>query len=232
MNAMSQQAINAYTKMDVDMAAMVASPHKLVLMLFEGAVKAVAKARLAMQKNQIRVKCKAIDNAIAIIQDGLQLSLDIKRGGELAENLNSLYEYMCIQLALANAQNDLTRLDEVGRMLVDFKKSWEQIDPSAQQAKPVANALPDSKPSKSAPVAAVVPGKLVSGVAPVAVNQVNASPQPVVPAKPQPESAPGMAQQNTEISRAAPAAAVNKILKGYASAAESEHSNSPMNFKA
>ena len=226
MSAMSQQAINAYTRMDVDMAAMVASPHKLVLMLFEAAVKSVAKARLAMQKKQTKAKCDAIDRAIAIIQDGLQLSLDTKNGGELAENLNALYEYMCIQLALANARNDLAKLDEVGRMLLDFKKSWEQITPSAQQAKPVANVVEESKPSV---VAIKASEKPTSVVTPVVTQQViKASPQPVVV----PEPAPEPAQQKNEVDREAPVAIVNKMLKGYAPAAGQEHSGSPMNFKA
>ena len=222
MTAMSQQAINAYTRMDVDMAAMVASPHKLVLMLFEAAVKAVAKARLAMQKKQTKAKCDAIDRAIAIIQDGLQLSLDTKNGGELAENLNALYEYMCIQLALANARNDLAKLDEVGRMLLDFKKSWEQIAPSAQQAKPVANVIEESKPSVVAIKASEKPASVVTPV--VAQQVIKASPQPV--------AVPEPAQQKDEVDREAPVAIVNKMLKGYAPTAGQEHSGSPMNFKA
>lgn len=233
MTATSQQAINAYTRMDVDMAAMVASPHKLVLMLFEAAVKSVAKARMAMQKNQIKVKCDAIDRAIAIIQDGLQLSLDKKSGGEIAQNLDTLYGYMCIQLALANANNDMTKLDEVGRMLLDFKKSWEQIDPSAQQPNSVQSAAPvtkltaNSNLQKPAPVAAKVPARPVAKapVQPV-VKAAAVATQLAKPAeaKQQAESAPVAAQNVNDASSMAQAAKANKLLKGYASVPDSAHS--------
>lgn len=229
---MNQRAINAYTKMDVDVAAIAASPHKLVLMLFEGAIKAVAKARLAMQKKQIKAKCDAIDRAIAIIQDGLQLSLDTKKGGALAENLNALYEYMCVQLALANAQNDVAKLDEVGRMLMDFKKSWEQIDPSAQQAKPVASVTTDSKPRTPAPVADKVLEKPAVDAVPVAAQPAKSSLQPAVLAKQQAESVSAVVRQENEANIVPPTAIVTKVLKGYAMTAVPESSGRPMSLKA
>jgi len=112
-----------------------AGPHKLILMLFEGAIKAVAKARLAMTKGEIAPKCEAIAKAIAIIQEGLQLSLDVKAGGELAENLNGLYEYMIHRLVIANLKNQVEPLDEVGKLLVDLKNAWAAIAPKQPQQK-------------------------------------------------------------------------------------------------
>ena len=234
MNATNQQAINAYAKADAEMAA-VASPHKLVLMLFEAAVKSVAKARMSMQKKQIQAKCDAIDRAIALIQDGLQLSLDTKNGGEVAENLNALYDYMCIQLALSNAKNDLVKLDEVGRMLLDLKKSWEQIGTTTQPVKTEKTATADSTVQAQRPAsvaAAKVAEKVTAGAAPVPSQPATAATQPAVQTKPVVDSAPAAPQQKNEDNMVSATATLARVLKGYAMAPEPEYSGSPMNFKA
>ncbi|HUX63630.1 flagellar export chaperone FliS [Sulfuricella sp.] len=145
MNAMTQHAVNAYSQVGVESNVADASPHRLVLMLFEGAIKAVAKARLAMTKGEIAPKCEAISKAIAIVQEGLQLSLDVKAGGELAENLNGLYEYMIHRLVFANLKNQVEPLDEVGKLLVDLKNAWAAIVPKQAQPK-MAGVVTDNTP--------------------------------------------------------------------------------------
>lgn len=134
MSAMTQNALNAYTQVGVASVGD-SDPHKLILLLFEGAIKSVARARLAMSKGEIAAKCESISKAMAIIQEGLQLSLDVKAGGEIAENLNALYEYMCHRLLMANLKNQIEPLDEVGRLLVDLKNSWAQIGQIPPQQK-------------------------------------------------------------------------------------------------
>lgn len=145
MNAVTQHTVNAYSQVGVESSMADANPHKLILMLFDGAIKAVAKARLAMTKGEVAPKCEAISKAIAIVQEGLQLSLDIKAGGELAENLNGLYEYMIHRLVFANLKNQVEPLDEVGKLLVDLKNAWAAIAPKQAQQKMVS-AAPDNTP--------------------------------------------------------------------------------------
>ncbi|MHB1591892.1 MAG: flagellar export chaperone FliS [Sulfuricella sp.] len=152
MNAMTQHAVNAYSQVGVESSVADADPHKLILMLFEGAIKAVAKARLAMTKSEIAPKCKAITNAIAIIQEGLQLSLDVKVGGELAENLNGLYEYMIHRLVFANLKNQVEPLDEVGKLLVDLKNAWAAIAPKQSQPKMVGAVSDNTPPQRNTAV--------------------------------------------------------------------------------
>lgn len=152
MNAVSQHAVNAYSQAGVESSLADANPHRLVLMLFEGAIKAVAKARLAMTKGEIAPKCEAISKAIAIIQEGLQLSLDIKAGGELAENLNGLYEYMVHRLVFANLKNQVEPLDEVGKLLVDLKNAWAAIAPKQTQPKMVGVAPDNTPPQRNTAV--------------------------------------------------------------------------------
>jgi flagellar protein FliS len=127
MNAMNKNALNAYSQVAVDAGVDTASPHKLISMLFEGALMSVAAARLHMQRKEIAEKGRAISRAIAIIDEGLKISLDVKVGGELAQNLKSLYEYMCHRLLEANISNDVEKLNEVGRLLSELKGAWEVI---------------------------------------------------------------------------------------------------------
>jgi flagellar protein FliS len=127
MNAMTRNGVDAYAKIGVESGVSGASPHALILMLFDGAIKALVSARAAMVKGEIGPKCQALSNAVAIIQDGLQLNLDVEAGGELAKNLDALYEYMCSRLLIANMKNQLEPIDEVGRLLVDLKKTWVAI---------------------------------------------------------------------------------------------------------
>jgi len=145
MSAATKNALHAYSVAGAA-ATEGASPHALILMLFDGAIKAVAKARMAMAKGEIAPKCEAISKAVAIIQDGLQLSLDTRAGGEMAENLNALYEYMVNRLVLANLKNQLEPLDEVGKLLVDLKNAWSQIAPVGKSQKQPAGVVADNPP--------------------------------------------------------------------------------------
>lgn len=143
MNAVSRDAMKAYSNASVEANLEGVSPHQLIVMLFDGAVRSVAKARMAMQKKDVVTKCASISKAMAIIQDGLQLSLDIKAGGEMAQNLNDLYDYMCDRLLIANMRNEIAALDEVGRLLVDLRGAWAAIG-KPQPAKSVV--VPEEPP--------------------------------------------------------------------------------------
>ena len=137
-------AINAYTNVGLETSVMSADPHKLVAMLFEGALLAIAKARYAMLDKQTAVKGESISKAIAIIGEGLNASLDKRVGGALAQNLSAIYSYMVTRLVEANLKNDTVVLDEVTRLLTELKGAWESIRPaavrSAEPSDPVANA--------------------------------------------------------------------------------------------
>lgn len=125
------RAINAYKDMSVETSVMDADPHKLVSMLFEGALLAIAKAKYQMLDKQTAAKGASISKAIAIIGEGLNASLDQSVGGELAQNLSALYGYMVTRLVEANLKNDTAILDEVARLLAELKDAWESIRPQA-----------------------------------------------------------------------------------------------------
>lgn len=149
MNAMARNALSAYSQVGVEVSVAVASPYKLILLLFDGAIKAIAQAKFHMEKKEISAKGAAITKAIAIIDEGLKLSLDIEAGGELAENLKSLYEYMCHRLLLANLNNETELLDEVSKLLVELRGAWAAIEKSPEVTGAVTQSSQPEKLEKA-----------------------------------------------------------------------------------
>lgn len=119
-------AMKQYQQVSVHSGIMDASPHRLVQMLMEGMLEKVALAKGNMANNNIASKGENISKAIAII-GGLQSSLNIEAGGEIAENLNNLYDYMANRLVVANLHNDQAILDEVVSLMVEVKIGWDGI---------------------------------------------------------------------------------------------------------
>jgi len=103
-----------------------ADPHRLVLMLLEGVIGKLAMAKGLMMRNDIAKKGELIGQAIAII-GGLKSSLNKVEGGEIAENLDNIYEYMEHCLGQANIHNNAAVVDEVVALLHEIKSAWESI---------------------------------------------------------------------------------------------------------
>jgi len=123
----TRTALLAYNAVSVEARIMSADPHQLVSMLYEGALLSIAKGRQAMLERKIESKGESISKAIAIVGEGLNASLDKNVGGELAQNLSSLYDYMVLRLIAANLNNDTAALDEVTHLLTELKEAWDSI---------------------------------------------------------------------------------------------------------
>lgn len=123
-------AVKAYAKVGIESAVLGASPHRLISLLFEGALSEVARAKKGIARKEIAVKGEAISRAISIIGEGLNASLDKKAGGELAQNLSALYDYLVLRLLAANLTNDVAILDEVAGLLTELKAGWDGIHPN------------------------------------------------------------------------------------------------------
>ncbi|MBK7235853.1 MAG: flagellar export chaperone FliS [Sterolibacteriaceae bacterium] len=117
----------AYKNVGVENGVSSADPHRLTLMLFEGALVSTNAARIHLESGDVPLKGSAISKAIEIVSNGLKVSLDFEVGGELAQRLASLYDYMCTRLLHANVRNDLAALAEVSTLLRELKEAWEQI---------------------------------------------------------------------------------------------------------
>lgn len=122
----SYSAVQHYSSVKVHSSVETASPHRLIQMLFEGALERIAQAKGAMAQNQIARKGELISKAAAIV-GGLQGSLNDKEGGALAANLDGLYDYVIRRLTQANYENNPDYLEECGRLLGEIKTAWDAI---------------------------------------------------------------------------------------------------------
>lgn len=139
----SNAAINAYNKVGIDTGVVSADPHKLISLLYQGALLAITNAKSGIARGDIAARGKAISHAILIIDSGLSASLNKEVGGDLALNLAALYEYMSHRLLAANLSSDINALDEVSRLLNELKEAWESI------RQPTAASSPALRPAQA-----------------------------------------------------------------------------------
>jgi flagellar protein FliS len=121
--------LHKYEEVGIDSSVHSADAHKLVLLLYQGALLSIAAARNHLLNNEIAAKGKSISQAISIIEDGLMASLNLSVGGELVQNLSALYAYMSARLLEANLRNDVALLDEISKLLIELRGGWEAIRP-------------------------------------------------------------------------------------------------------
>lgn len=127
--------LQAYQRVNAQTSITDADPHKLIQLLYNGALERINMAKARMQAKDYEGKGKLISKAIEII-GGLRSFLDFEKGGDLAIRLESLYEYMEHTLFEANRNNDVQKLDEVADLLRSVKEGWDGIreEVASQQA--------------------------------------------------------------------------------------------------
>ena len=133
----TRSGANAYAKVGLETGVVAASPHQLIVMLFDGAIVSINSARAHMKAGEFEAKGRAISKAVRIIDEGMRASLD-KKGGEIAANLDALYVYIIQCLMRANIRNDQALLDESLTLLTDLKSAWNAIGATVQPAQPSA----------------------------------------------------------------------------------------------
>ena len=121
------RAMSAYRQVGVQSMVDSASPQQLIKMLFDGLLASINAARGAIERGDINEKVRHIGKAVRILQEGLLSALDREKGGELAGNLASLYEYCTTRLTLANARNDVSMVDEVASLVGPVAQGWTEI---------------------------------------------------------------------------------------------------------
>lgn len=131
----------AYASTNIESNAIAGNPHKLIAMLYEGALVAILQAEHHMKQNNVMEKSAAIIKANDIILMGLDASLNIEEGGEIGQNLHALYSYMCQQLIMCNLHNDVIKLKEIYSLLLDLKNTWDAIAPKVENKLPTSNAF-------------------------------------------------------------------------------------------
>ncbi len=117
---------NKYATIHTESVAEDATPHKLIQMLMSGFLMRVNSAKGAISRNDYQEKSVQISKAVGIV-GGLIDGLDMDKGGEIAENLNSLYEYINSRLFEASSENNLEILDEVSGLMKEVESAWNEI---------------------------------------------------------------------------------------------------------
>ena len=110
-----------------------ATPHKLIGMLFDGALESIAKATGAITSGDVAARGEAIGKAMTIV-DNLRAMLDSDRGGEISANLEQIYDYICRRLLQASSEEDPALLKEVAGLLREVKSGWDSIPPELHGA--------------------------------------------------------------------------------------------------
>jgi flagellar protein FliS len=126
-------AIGKYRKVDMHSAVLSASPHRLVQLLFDGAISRIAEAKGHTERRDAARKAASI-NACVNIVNGLRGSLNMEKGGDIAIQLDRLYEYIARRLIVANRRNDLAALTEVHGLLSELRSSWAGIRAESEDA--------------------------------------------------------------------------------------------------
>jgi flagellar protein FliS len=119
-------ALQQYGQTGVQAEVSVASPHRIIQMLMQGALDKIAVAKGCIERRELAQKSNNISWAASII-NGLRMSLDKDGGGEIAVNLDGLYDYMHRRLMEANSSNDVATLDEVSGLMKQIKDAWDVI---------------------------------------------------------------------------------------------------------
>ena len=142
--ANNHTAMNKYAQVSNQSTAAFANPHRLIQMLMEGALEKISKAKGFLKNGDIAKRGEHISWAISIIE-GLRTSLDHSQGGQVSENLESLYIYMNGRLTEANLKCSVEMLNEVSELLIDIKSGWDAIpqDVIDEHAKSSAGQHPD-----------------------------------------------------------------------------------------
>ncbi|CAD5358438.1 flagellar protein potentiates polymerization [Enterobacter cancerogenus] len=125
----SRRESHAYAQVDLHSQVTGASPHQLIAMLFDGAHNAILRANIYFKTGNISKRGEMISKAINIIDNGLRASLDHQRGGDIAQEMEMLYEYMSRTLLECNMRNDPGQLQLVDRLLMNLAKTWKEIAP-------------------------------------------------------------------------------------------------------
>ncbi len=128
-----KSSLSAYQSVSALGSVSQADPHRLVQMLFDAAAERMAKARACIERGEIARKAQLLHSCVILMAE-LRGSLNMAEGGELAQNLSNLYDYMVRQLLLANVESDANRVTEVLGLLNDIRGAWNAIGPEVRKA--------------------------------------------------------------------------------------------------
>ncbi|ABZ76009.1 flagellar protein FliS [Shewanella halifaxensis HAW-EB4] len=135
-----RSSLQSYRKVSLESEIAVASPHRIIQMMFDGALQRIAQSRYAIENKDLANKGIFIGKAIGIIT-GLNNSLNMEAPGDVSKNLSELYDFMLRQLSEANLNNDVQALDNVSGIIRTIKEGWDAIPSEQHHIDSHANAV-------------------------------------------------------------------------------------------
>ena len=140
MGPYSQQAkLATYRSVSAHGAVADADPHALALTVMDAALARIIAARACIEHKETRRMASLLHSAVILIAE-LRGSLDLQKGGALAQNLSELYEYMTRRLMHANLNSDMAAVTEVLSLFGEIRGAWATIGPQVRQSPPVTSA--------------------------------------------------------------------------------------------
>lgn len=121
-----RDALQQYREVGLQSRVESADDHQLIQLLMQNVLAKIVSAKGHMQRGEIAAKGEQMGRAISIVE-GLRAALNHEKGGDIAFNLDRLYEYMGRRLLDANASNDPAILDEVYQLMQGIKQGWDEI---------------------------------------------------------------------------------------------------------
>jgi flagellar protein FliS len=118
--------IKAYKSVGIKDDLAVADPHRVIQLLMQGALENMAKAKGAMDRKDFAEKSRTVSKAMSIIS-ALQHTLDMDVGGEVSQNLWSLYDFMVNHLMQASRESNTVKIDDVIEIMIKIKSGWDAI---------------------------------------------------------------------------------------------------------
>lgn len=120
------ETYDSYRSVDLEARAAAASPYELVLMLFDGLLDELARARGHIEGKRYQQKGQSLEKCLNIL-NGLNSALDYEGGGEVVQGLARLYDYCIYRLSEVSVSLDLAGLDEVVNLLGVLREGWEGV---------------------------------------------------------------------------------------------------------
>jgi len=124
--------LKAYKKVNVDSALLASDPHQVILMMFDGALSAIAEAKGAIERKDMELKSKSLTKAINIFT-ALQDSLDVESQPEISQHFSGLYSYCISQLIELSISQNIDGLDEIINLVKPIQEAWSQMPEEAKQ---------------------------------------------------------------------------------------------------
>ncbi|WP_435952275.1 flagellar export chaperone FliS [Dryocola sp. BD626] len=123
---------NAYAQVSLESQVAGATPHQLITLLFEGAISAMLRAKIYFETGNIAKRGEMISRAINIIDNGLRSALNHDIGGQVTEEMESLYEYVSRSLLLLNLEKKPEELPHLIEIMTNLSNTWKEIEPKKQ----------------------------------------------------------------------------------------------------